>query len=389
MARLFPTVLFLSALLAGATGVPAAAADMAKPKARPESPFELGAQTPHHILARVDTAPARAILSLLTGGADAPATLKILKASTSVSQALKQEGMNPDDFFGRLVAAAAGTPDALLATYSSKAGAYRAILDALDADGSPLVALEGQRIAGLLPTEPLVVTAELVYVPFFSVAGFADVMTVREGDKSSLFAELPRIAGESLDNAPPRETMLKLIRSASAEGWISLFNFHFRKPPVWPEEKSATFEVLLARTVAEGPATLFLFPDEFFPITALFEEPILRSFARWNHAVDGLVDPKKKESERSDIVAEASRGDFWGRYTAIVGAQMAETLIRQVGRGEYLKALAAGPRAVATLYLTATKGTKVPTFGKTARKELEHQPAPEKAAAVAVPVSNN
>ena len=344
-----------------------------------ESPFDGDARSPHHITARVDTAPARGVLSLLAGGADAPATLRRLKASSTLAQALRQEGLNPEDFFGRLVAAAAGSPDPLLATYSDKSVAFRAVLDALDAEGGPLVMLEAQRIAALLPQSP-VLTAEVVFVPFFSVAGFADVMTVREGEKFSLLAEIPRIAGESLATAPPRETMLKLIRSSSAEGWLALFNANFRKPPVWPNEKSTTFESLLARTVAEGPATLFLFPDEFFPIAILFEEPIQRSFARWNRAVDGLVDPKKKESEKSDILAEASRGDFWGRYSAIVGAHMVETLIRQVGREEYLKALAAGPRAVATLYMTATKGTKGPSFGKAARKELEHQPAPEKAA---------
>jgi hypothetical protein len=349
----------------------------AKTPARQERPFDRDARSPHRITARVDTAPARGVLSLLTGGADAPAALRNLRASSTLVQALRQEGLNPEDFFGRLVAAAAGSPDPLLATYSDKSAAFRAVLDAFDAQGGPFVALEAQRIGALLPPSP-VLTAELVYIPFFSVARFADVMTVREGEKFSLLAELPRIAGESLATAPPRETMLKLIRSSSAEGWLALFNANFRKPPVWPDEKGATFESLLGRTVAEGPATLFLFPDEFFPIAALFEEPILRSYARWNRAVDGLVDPKKKESERSDILAEASHGDFWGRYTAIVGAHMTETIIGRVGREEYLKALAAGSRSVATLYMTVTKGTKLPSFGKTARKELERRPAPEK-----------
>lgn len=333
-------------------------------------PFDIVVPTPHGITAIVDTAPARNMLALLKGGADAPAALRSLKSSAGLAQALRQQGLNPDDFFGRLVAAAAGTPDPLLASYSAKADSLHVLLDELDKEGGTLVEVEAQRIASLLPKEPAV-TAQLALVPFFSVAGFADVMSVREGDRLTLVAELSRIAGEGLGSDPPREILLKVIRSASAEAWLQLFDFHFRKPPIWPEQRDANFETLLARTIAEGPATLFLFPDEFFPISGLFEAPIAVAFAKWNRAVEALADPKKKESERNDIVTEASRGDFWGRYTAIVGAEIAEVMIHEAGREQYLRALSAGPRAVATLYLTVTKGKKTPTFGKSARKELE------------------
>jgi hypothetical protein len=133
-------------------------------------------------------------------------------------------------------------------------------------------------------------------------------------------------------------------------------------------------DALLARTAAEGPATLFLIPDEFFPISAVLGDPIARSWVRWNRAVDGLLDPKKKESEKRDILAESTRGEFWGRHAAIVGAQMTDALLRIAGRDAYLKALEAGPRSVATLYMTAAKGTGLPEFGKPARKVLEARP---------------
>ncbi len=171
-----------------------------------------------------------------------------------------------------------------------------------------------------------------------------------------------------------RETVLKVLRAASAEAWQVLFDAHFRKGPAWIEEKTPGFETLLLRTAAEGPATLFLFPDEFFPLSALLDEPIARAFNRWNRAVERLQDPKLKESEKGDVVSDLSRGDFWNRSTAIVGAQIVDALVRTVGRDEYLKALAAGPRSVATLYLQASKGTKLPAFGKAAKKFLEARP---------------
>lgn len=50
---------------------------------------------------------------------------------------------------------------------------------------------------------------------------------------------------------------------------------------------------------------------------------------------------------------------------------MTETLLRRAGSVKYLEALAAGPRAVATLYLEVTKKTREPALGKSARRVLE------------------
>jgi hypothetical protein len=53
---------------------------------------------------------------------------------------------------------------------------------------------------------------------------------------------------------------------------------------------------------------------------------------------------------------------------------MTETLLRRAGSVRYLEALAAGPRAVASLYLEITKKTKEPALGRSARKVLETKP---------------
>ena len=109
-----------------------------------------------------------------------------------------------------------------------------------------------------------------------------------------------------------------------------------RRPPAWPavSDKALDFDALLARTVAEGPGTLFLVPDDFFPLSPLLGEPIARDFGRWNKAAELLLDGKLKDAQRQDLFQNAGKGDFWQRYPAIVGAQMADGLLRLVGSRE-------------------------------------------------------
>lgn len=336
-------------------------------------PFDLSAPTPHHLSFTIDTAPARDVLALLSGAPDAPATLRRLKASTNAAAAIRAEGLSPDDFFGRLVSTVAGTPDPLLSTFSAKGAYFSRVLDALETEGPPSADLAGRRIASLLPaTTPIAAT--IVLVPFFGVSGFAEVSGTRDGERLVLSADLPRLTGD-LGSAPmPRELLLKMVRTASAEGWRALFDAYVRKAPAWPDERAADFDTLLSRTVAEGPQTLFLIPDDFFPIVPLLEEPILRAYTRWNRAADVLIEGKRKDSERQDLFQVAARGDFWGRYPAIVGAQITDALLHFAGREKYLAALEAGPRAVLSLYLGATKGKRMPELSKAARKALDAKP---------------
>lgn len=336
-------------------------------------PFDLAAPTPHHLSFSIDTAPARDVLALLAGAPDAPATLRRLKASANAAAAIRAEGLSPDDFYGRLVSTVAGTPDPLLSTFVAKSPYFSQILDALETDGLPFATLVGRRVASLLPTSTPI-TATIVLVPFFGVSGFAEVAGARDGETLVLAADLPRLTGD-LGSAPmPREMLLKMLRAASAEAWRTLFEAHVRKPPAWPDERAANFDTLLARTVAEGPTTLFLIPDDFFPIVPLLEEPILRAYARWNRAAEVLLEGKKKDPERQELLANAAKGDFWNRYPAIVGAQITDALLLFAGRERYLAALEAGPRAVLSLYLLVVKGKHVPELAKAAKKALESKP---------------
>ena len=370
-----PRVLVLAALVASfAFRVFAAPAPSAA--SVPGPPFDLAAPTPHHLSFTIDTAPARDVLALLAGAPDAPATLRRLKASANASAAIRAEGLSPDDFYGRLVATVAGTPDPLLGTFIAKSPYFSRVLDALETEGRPAAGLVGRRIASLLPTSTPI-TATIVLVPFFGVSGFTEVAGARDGETLVLSAELPRLTGD-LGSAPmPRELLLKMLRAAAAEAWRALFDAHVRRAPAWPDERAADFDTLLARTAAEGPPTLFLIPEDFFPIVPLLEEPIGRAFARWNRAADVLVEGKKKESERQELFANAAKGDFWSRYPAIVGAQITDALLRFAGRERYLSALEAGPRAVVSLYLGVMKGKRVPELSKAARRALEER-APER-----------
>jgi len=372
-----PRLLVLAALVASLAFRAFAASAPASAQV-PGPPFDLAASTPHRLSFTIDTAPARDVLALLAGAPDAPATLRRLKASANATAAIRAEGLSPDDFYGRLVATIAGTPDPLLGTFVAKSPYFSRVLDALETEGRPDADLEGRRIASLLPTSTPI-TATIVLVPFFGVSGFAEVAGARAGETLVLSADLPRLTGD-LGSAPmPRELLLKMLRAAAAEAWRALFDAHVRRTPAWPDEQAFDFDTLLARTTAEGPTTLFLIPDDFFPIVPLLEEPIARAYARWNRAAEVLVDEKRKPSERQELFANAAKGDFWSRYPAIVGAQITDALLRFAGRERYLTALEAGPRAVISLYLGVTKGKHLPELSKAAKKALESKPEkPEK-----------
>ncbi|HKC25178.1 MAG TPA: hypothetical protein VKF32_10575 [Thermoanaerobaculia bacterium] len=364
----------LALLLCVAPLRPAAPAPPAPRKTDLAPPFDVEAPTPHRIAMSIDEAPARDLLALLTGAPDAPGTLRRLKGYRSVDLALSLEGLSPDDFFGRLVGSVAGTPDPLLETWARGSQRSRMLLDMLKADGSPIAALGARRVASLLPqAKPIAV--RLVLVPFFSTAGFAEVAAAPDGDAIYLIADVPRLGGDPSSPASEREVMLSMLRAVFAKAWKTVFETSFQKPPLWPDERTPDFETLLSRTVSEGPATLFLFPDEFFPIGSLLEEPIGRAFLRWNRLAEILTDPKKKESERRDALAEPSGADFWRRSASIVGAAMTEVILRRDGREAFLQALASGPRAVVSLYeKEAQKDKRLPQLGAAAKKALDHGP---------------
>jgi len=349
----------------------------AVPAALPASgpPVDVSRPPVHDVTMSVDVGPARDVLALLSARPEAAAALRRLRESRPFALALSRDGGNPDDLLGRLVSVAAGTPDPLLSGYARRAKSFERLLDALEAEGTPLAMIEARRIAALLPVSKAV-TARLRVVPLFGLGGFADIVAESDGETTWLFVDLPRLVPDGTVELVPREVLLSVLRASAAESWKRLFA-PFRVPPGWTEEAGPGFDALLSRTVAEGPETMFLFADEFFPLGTMFEEPIERSFARWNAAADVLLDPKATEGARRDALAAASgRGEFWSRHTSVVGVKLTETLLRRAGGARYLEALAAGPRAVATLYVEATAKTKEPAFGKAAKKALEAPAAP-------------
>ncbi len=342
----------------------------------PGPPFDLDAKTPHEIVFTIDAAPARDVLGLLTGAPEPTAALRRLKASVHATEAIRAQGLSPDDYYGKLVASIAGTPDPLFTSFAGRSPYFAALLDEMEATGGPAAALEARRIASLLPPGTPV-KARIVLVPFFAISGFAEIMAVNGDGELVLAADLPRLVGDVAAAPPPREILLKVLRSASAQAWRTLFDSAVRKPPAWPADgdKALDFDALLARTVAEGPGTLFLVPDEFFPLSPLLEEPIARNFGRWNRAAEILLEGKLKDEKRQDLFQNAGKGDFWQHYPAIVGAQMTDGLLRLAGREKFLAALTAGPRAVAALYVSATKGKGYPELGKPVKKALEAKPS--------------
>ena len=256
-------------------------------------PVDLSRPLVHDVTMSVDVGPARDVLTLLAGRPDAPAALKRLRASRAFAWPSRAAAATPRTSWAGSSPSRPARP-----TRSSPAtpGAPRPSRSSSTPSRPTGRRRRWSRRAASPPSSPprRRVTARLRVVPLFGLAGFDDVVAESDGETTWLFADLPRLAPEGAADVVPREVVLSLLRAAAAESWKRLFA-PFRVPPAWPEEKAPDFDALLARTVAEGPATMFLFPDEFFPLGTMFEEPIRRSFDRWNAAAEMLLDPKAKE----------------------------------------------------------------------------------------------
>lgn len=368
--------MLVAALLAAAPVLTAAEEIPAPTKLA--APFDMKAPTPHRISMAVDTTIARDILTVLSGREEAPAALRRLRSSSPLSVAFESERVKADQFFGKLASAAAGSPDPLFEKVALNAKTYGDWLNKFDEDGVLLARATGLRIASLLPAKPEI-TSEVLVIPVFGLARFAEVDAVSEGDRIYFLVDLERVALDARTGMLPREALLKVLRSTASSAWKTYFDRGARSSTVWSSPTASPFDTFLASTISEGPATLFLFPDEFFPLSTFLEEPINRSFEKWNSTAEVLLDGKKDEKARKAVLENQKPDDFWGRHTGIVGAQITEGLLRHDGRTAFLEALALGPRAVATLYSATAKKAKLPVFAKPVRKYLEEPPRPASA----------
>ena len=240
-----PLVLALSVLAAaGLSGMrPARASDTF-----PGPPFDLDAKTPHDVVFTIDTKPARDVLGLLSGAPEPTAALRRLKASAHAALAIRGQNLSPDDYYGKLVSAIAGTPDPLFTSFAGRGPYFAALLDEMDASGAAAAALEA-RASPRLPTGTPV-KAHIVLVPFFAISGFAEIVAVNGDGEVAPAADLPRLVGDVATAPPPREILLKVLRGASAEAWRALFDANVRKAPAWPpdNDKTLDFDTLLAHS---------------------------------------------------------------------------------------------------------------------------------------------
>lgn len=335
-------------------------------------PFDISSSTPHRIAMNLDTALARDFLTVVSGSPDAPGALRRLRASEPLEAGLELEKVPAEQFFGRLAASAAGSPDPLFAAIAANASLYGDWLSSFETQGPLLARATGLRIASLLPARPAV-TAEIVILPVFGLARFKDMEAIPDGERLYFLVDLERLADTSKGSAVPREALLGVLRNGASSAWKILFDRGARGTPPWSAKAPEPLDAFLSRTVSDGTATLFLFADEFFPLSAFLEEPVARSFTAWNQIAEALLD-EKRQSQGKKAANEAVRtDDFWKRHAAVVGAQMADAIIRTSGRGAFLDALAKGPGPVAALYITACKEKTYPPFSKPVRKHLEEK----------------
>src|SRR5512140_1457889 len=228
------TVLALS--VAAATPIPAGG-----------PPFAPGDQPVHEISMTVDTAPGRDLLVVLAGGPDAPPALRRLRASRPVLRVIEAAGLSVDQFFGRAVAVAAGTPDRVFSPIQAAPGGVRAILAAFDEDGPAAARTLGRRAALLVPAVPIR-KIRVTIVPFFGLSSFREMTAFRDADDLWIIADLSLQWNER--GALPRETVLKVVRGAAAEAWRSLFDGGAGRSG-WDSPRDP-FATLLRQTVLDG-----------------------------------------------------------------------------------------------------------------------------------------
>ncbi len=213
------------------------------------------------------------------------------------------------------------------------------------------------RALSLLPAQAAVSVTTPIDLTF-GLAGRADLLVVpaSEGGNAVIVVDLARALSD-VESSPPAEQIKHLSRLIAGEAFRRAWAAYRAVTPAWQTHDAALGQLdPLLRVVAEaGPAGLYSFDENFFPLSVWLKEPMKSSIDEMNQVAERLVSAEGDLDQRVEIAAAIRKPEFAAQVGASSGAFLSDGIIQVLGLDAFRAALAGGPRAFFEAYELASR----------------------------------
>jgi len=369
----------LAALAVAAVGCSSSRAPAAGPtgSAGSRAPYDLPPVARGTIAIPLDLEAARQILIFLSRPRFDAAAAGLLQTLPAVQGAIKESNRPAAVFEHDL--AAAFDEQARSAVFDfqrirENRGRWEDFLKTIAGRQAEIERLASERARALLPAEPAVsVTTPITLT--FGLAGRADRLVLPagpDGERVVVF-DLARALAD-VESSPASEQIKHLSRLVAGEAFRRAWAAYRAGSPGWQTRDAALgqLEPLLHVVAEAGPAGLYSFDENFFPLSVWLKEPMKTSIDEFNRIAERLVSAEGDLDQRVELAAAIRRPEFAATVGATAGAFLADGIIQTLGLDAFRAAMSAGPRAFFEAYDLASrqKGKELIPLAKAVRERL-------------------
>ena len=347
------------------------------------APYDSPSVARDTITISLDLQAARQILAFLSRPGFDPAGAKALETLPAVRAAIQDSNRPPDVFEHDLAAAfdeRARTAVFDFQKIREDRGRWEELLSTISTREAEFEGLASVRAQALLPPDRTVSVAVPIDLSF-GLSGRADhlVMPASGADERVLVIDLARALSD-VASSPAAEQIKHLSRLVAGEAFRRAWAAYRSGSPVWQTHDGTLGQLEpLLRVVAEaGPAGLYAFDENFFPLSVWLKEPMKTSIDELNRVADRLVSAEGDLDARVGLAAAIRRPEFAVQVAGTAGAFLADGIIQGLGLDAFRAALAGGPRAFFEAYDSASKqkgGGLIP-LAASIRDRLAEAPPP-------------
>jgi hypothetical protein len=378
--RFWPLAPALVVSIACASGTPP---PPSVPGATARVPYDSTPVARDSITVILEMRAAREILAVLSKPKFDPADGKALEALPAVRYTIADSNRQPEVFESDLEAAF-GT-EARVSVFDfrkirEERSRWQETLAAIGAREGELTRVVAERAKALMPATPTVSVKVQVYLTF-GVAGRADhlIVPAAPGGGRGLVIDLSRALSEE-QGASPQELMAHLARLMTTQSYQLAWEAYRAESAAWRRHDASLgqLDLLLHATAEAGPAYLYSFDENFFPLSIWLKDRMKSSIDEFNRVADRIVSAKEDLDERVRLAASIRHPEFASEVGGPAGAFFADAIFQTLGIEAYRTALAGGPRAFFDAYdrAVAMRGNQLIPLARVIRERLEAEPAP-------------
>ena len=258
--------------------------------------------------------------------------------------------------------AAAFAPESRVVTFDLRTirmdlDRWKALLFDVESRKDEIEKMASRRAAALLPADvPVTVTATVQIT--FALAGLADHLVSGTPGRMTIVVDF----GRARSRPPPasqRGARGRALTSGGGRDRIQAAWSAYRSVAAgWKPDGDAALgsAAPLARAVvAVGPAALYSFDHNFFPLSRWMRDPMLATVDAFNQQSASLLDPRTGIDKRSELLASLGKTSISRNPALGAGAFLADGIFQALGPKALLEALAGGPPAFLDAYRRAAK----------------------------------